>query len=111
MPSANEKGELKAQERREFLSYVWGLGLALALTIVPFAIVKWSAMTPLAVLAFIGVFALAQIVVHFRFFLHISSRQKREDLQLLIFSGLILSIMLAGTLWIMASLALRMGMT
>jgi len=43
--------------------------------------------------------------------LHISLRQKREDLLLLIFSALILSIMLAGTLWIMASLALRMGMT
>jgi cytochrome o ubiquinol oxidase operon protein cyoD len=111
MPSGNKKVELKAQERREFLSYAWGVGLALALTIVPFAIVKWSAMPPVAVLAFIGVFALAQIVVHFGFFLHISFRQKREDLQLLIFSALILSIMLAGTLWIMASLALRMGMT
>lgn len=111
MPSGNKKVELKAQERREFLSYAWGVGLALVLTFVPFALVKWSAMTPLVVLAVIGVFALAQIVVHFRCFLHISLRQKREDLLLLIFSALILSIMLAGTLWIMASLALRMGMT
>ncbi len=101
MPSGNEKADLKAQERRDFLSYVWGLGLALALTIVPFAMVKWGAMTPLVMLAVIGVLALVQIVVHFRFFLHISFRQKREDLQLLIFSALILSIMLAGTLWIM----------
>jgi hypothetical protein len=50
------------------------------------------------------------IMVHFRFFLHIGFRQKREDLQLLLFSALLLIIMVTGTLWIMASLAVRMTM-
>jgi cytochrome o ubiquinol oxidase operon protein cyoD len=58
----------------------------------------------------IGAFALAQILMHFRFFLHIGLRQKREDLQLLLFSALLLTIMVSGTIWIMASLAQRMKM-
>ncbi len=58
----------------------------------------------------IGVFALAQMIVHFRFFLHIGFQHKREDLQLILFSALLLFIMVAGTIWIMASLAIRMSM-
>ena len=92
------------------LSYVWGAGLALLLTVVPFALVQWPVMPRLPVLIVIGVFALLQTVVHFRFFLHIGWRQKREDLQLILFSALLLIIMVAGTIWIMSSLALRMGM-
>ena len=54
--------------------------------------------------------ALAQMLVHFRFFLHVSLSQKREDLLLILFSAVLLTIMVAGTIWIMASLALRMAM-
>ncbi|OTP65282.1 Cytochrome O ubiquinol oxidase subunit IV [Caballeronia sordidicola] len=49
--------------------------------------------------------------MHFRFFLHISFSHQREDLQLILFSALLLGIMVAGTVWIMTSLAQRMGMT
>jgi cytochrome o ubiquinol oxidase operon protein cyoD len=75
---------------------------------VPFALVHWVAMPRLSLPSVIGAFALAQMVVHFRFFLHIGFRQKREDLQLILFSTLLLVIMVAGTIWIMASLAMRM---
>ncbi len=98
----------KLEERKEFHSYVWGIALALVLTLVPFALVHWAAMPGLPLLSVIGVFALLQMVVHFRFFLHIGFRQKREDLLLILFSTLILFIMVAGTIWIMASLAMRM---
>jgi len=98
----------KLEERKEFHSYVWGIALALVLTLVPFALVHWAAMPGLPLLSVIGVFALVQMVVHFRFFLHIGFRQKREDLQLILFSTLLLVIMVAGTIWIMASLAPRM---
>ncbi len=100
----------KREERREFFSYVWGIGLALLLTLVPFAVVHWSAAPHFALLIMIGAFALLQMLVHFRFFLHIGFRQKREDLQLLLFSALLLAIMVVGTIWIMANLALRMTM-
>jgi cytochrome o ubiquinol oxidase operon protein cyoD len=98
----------KLEERKEFNSYVWGIALALVLTLVPFALVHWVAMPGLSLLSVIGAFALVQMVVHFRFFLHIGFRQKREDLQLILFSTLLLVIMVAGTIWIMASLAMRM---
>jgi cytochrome o ubiquinol oxidase operon protein cyoD len=96
------------EERKEFRSYVWGIALALVLTLVPFALLHWAVMPVLSLLSVIGAFALVQMVVHFRFFLHISFRQKREDLLLILFSTLLLVIMVAGTIWIMASLAMRM---
>ena len=102
--------ELEQQERREFRSYVWGIGLALLLTVVPFALVHWVVIPRFPLLIVIGAFALVQMLVHFRFFLHIGFKQKREDLQLILFSTLLLTIMVAGTIWIMASLALRMTM-
>jgi len=98
----------KLEERKEFRSYIWGIALALVLTLVPFALVHWAAMPRLWLLSAIGAFALVQIVIHFRFFLHIGFWQKREDLQLILFSTLLLVIMVTGTIWIMASLAMRM---
>ncbi|MHB8743650.1 MAG: cytochrome o ubiquinol oxidase subunit IV [Sulfuricaulis sp.] len=98
----------KLEERKEFHSYVWGIALALVLTLVPFALVYWAAMPGLPLLSVIGAFALVQMVAHFRFFLHIGFRQKREDLLLILFSTLLLVIMVAGTIWIMASLAMRL---
>ena len=98
----------KLEERKDFHSYVWGIALALVLTLVPFALVHWAVIPGVSLLRVIGALALVQIVVHFRFFLHIGFRQKREDLQLILFSTLLLVIMVAGTIWIMASLAMRM---
>jgi cytochrome o ubiquinol oxidase operon protein cyoD len=103
------RSERGAEERQDFRSYVWGIGLALLLTLVPFALVHWAAMSRVSLLIVIGVFALAQILVHLRFFLHIGVKEKREDLQLVVFSALLLTIMVAGTIWIMASLAMRMA--
>ncbi|MEO7053220.1 MAG: cytochrome C oxidase subunit IV family protein [Rhodanobacter sp.] len=102
--------DLQRDERREFQSYVWGIGLALLLTLVPFALVQWTAVPRVPLLIVIGAFALVQMLVHFHFFLHIGFGKKREDLQLILFSTLLLSIMVAGTIWIMASLAARMAM-
>jgi cytochrome o ubiquinol oxidase operon protein cyoD len=85
--------------------------MALVLTVVPFALVYWFFnISRFLLLIAIGAFALVQILVHFRFFLHIGFKQKREDLQLLLFSGLLLTFMVGGTIWIMASLAERMAL-
>ncbi len=103
---SEEEADGRASELR---SYLWGYGLALALTLVPFGLVAWGVLARTAVYWVLGVFALVQIVVHFRFFLHIDvSKQKREDLQLILFSTLILALMVGGTLWIMYNLYLRM---
>ncbi len=108
--NTDSRADLLHEERREFRTYIWGIGLALLLTLVPFALLHWRALPRLPLLIVIGVFALVQMLVHFRFFLHIDFRHKREDLQLILFSALLLAIMVAGTVWIMASLALRMAM-
>lgn len=95
--------------RRELRSYLIGYGLALALTLMPFALVTWGGMSQSATLSFLGTSALVQVAVHLHFFLHIDlSRQKREDLQLILFSLLLLIIMAVGTIWIMRNLAMRM---
>ena len=105
---AGDRTTPSGEERRDFRSYAWGIALALLLTLVPFALVHWAGVRPFPPLIVIGVFAVVQMIVHFRFFLHISFSQKREDLQLILFSTLVLIIMVGGTVWIMGSLALRM---
>ena len=98
-------GEASAERR----SYAVGLALAVVLTAVPFALVGLGVLGRGATLWVIGGCALVQIVVHFRFFLHIDlSRQKREDLQLILFTTLILVLMCGGTIWILFDLYGRM---
>lgn len=97
-------------ERRDFVTYLTGFVLALILTFAPFALVAWSSARARTILYVIGVLALVQILVHFRCFLHIGFRRKREDLLLILFSGLLLVIMIGGTIWIMTSLAQRMAL-
>lgn len=95
--------------RSEARLYLAGFGLALTLTLIPFGLVHWRLMQGRALAITIAVLAVAQIVVHLRYFLHINlSRQKREDLQLILFTVLLLAIMAFGTLWIMGNLAARM---
>lgn len=97
------------ENARELRSYFIGYGLALILSIVPFALVIWGGLGASTTLAIIAGFALVQIVVHFRFFLHIDlSEQKREDLQLILFSVLLFTLMAGGTIWIMFNLRMRM---
>ncbi len=94
---------------REVRHYLIGFGLALALTLIPFAIIYWKMLAFKPALTVIGLCALLQMVVHLRFFLHIDlSRQKREDLQLILFSVLLLAIMALGTIWIIGNLGMRM---
>lgn len=97
------------EARRELRSYFWGAALALFLTAAAFGIAVFK-LIPLAwLLPVIGLLALLQIVVQFRFFLHIDlSRSKREDLQLILFTGLLVFIMVAGSIWILWSLDARM---
>ncbi len=103
------EGEDRAEFVRELSSYIAGFVLAVLLTGAAFGLVYWSALPHAWLMIAVGAFALIQIAVHFRFFLHIDlSQQKREDLQLILFSALILAIMVGGTIWILGDLASRM---
>jgi cytochrome o ubiquinol oxidase subunit IV len=96
--------------KHELRSYLIGFGLALTLTLAAFAVVViGGGLEPMHRIALIAIFGLVQLVVHFGFFLHIDfSKQKREDLHLILFSVLLLIIMVGGTIWIITNLAMRM---
>jgi cytochrome o ubiquinol oxidase operon protein cyoD len=97
------------ERAKEIRSYVIGYGLALALTAAAFAVVHWPTLTSAATFGVILALGLVQMVVHFRFFLHISLKTTaRHDLQLILFSALIISLMVSGTLVILFNLRARM---
>ena len=96
----------KASEVR---SYLIGYGLALLLTCAAFAAIRWQSYSAATTLAVLFGLALVQMVVHFRFFLHIRlGRSSRDDLQLILFSALIVTLMVSGTLVILFNLRERM---
>ena len=93
-----------AAYRSDLRTYLVGLTLAVLLSTIPFALVAGTGLGRTALLWVIGVCALPQVLVHFRCFLHIDlSRQKRDDLQLILFSTMIVLLMVSGTIWIMWS--------
>ncbi|MDB5541105.1 MAG: cytochrome-c oxidase [Devosia sp.] len=98
-----------ADATRERRGYIRGFGLALLLTAGSFGLVAFAHLPVAVLLPALGILALAQIVVHFRYFLDIDlSRSKREDLQLIQFSSLLILIMVGGSLWILYDLDQRM---
>lgn len=101
--------ENQLEYAKELRSYRTGFILALVLSAVAFALVAWGALPPGPLLTTVFVLGLIQILVHFRFFLHIDlSRSKRDDLDLLLFSTLIILLMVGGTLVILFNLHHRM---
>lgn len=98
-----------AEGRSELNGYIAGALLSIALTIVAFAAVLWFDLGRATALVIVAVAGVAQLIVQVRYFLHIDlSRQKREDLQLILFSLVLLTLMAGGTIWIMGNLAGRM---
>ena len=64
-------------KRDELRSYATGYGLALVLTAAAFAAVHWQGFTAATTLGIVLGLGLVQMVVHFRFFLHISLGNRR----------------------------------
>ena len=98
-----------AIERGEIGSLVLGYGLALVLTLCAFGIVVLHVLTGRQAFYAVLGFGLAQMLVHFRFFLHIDLRRNSwPDLQLLLFSAVIVALMVGGTLVVLFNLRARM---
>ncbi|WP_254444342.1 MULTISPECIES: cytochrome o ubiquinol/quinol oxidase subunit IV [unclassified Ruegeria] len=97
--------------RRERRRYVIGYGGSLLLTLVVFGIAYLFGIEKRGVYLTIGLLGLAQLVVQLVYFLHIDRRRSsREDLDLILFSTLVLLIIIGGTVWILGNLAVRMHM-
>jgi cytochrome o ubiquinol oxidase subunit IV len=89
--------------------YLIGIVLAFVLTAIPFGIVATGALPRDSALIAIVVAAVAQILVHLRFFLHIDFESTpRENLIALAFAAVLIFIMVGGSLWIMFDLYHRM---
>ena len=87
--------------------YIVGFVLAIALTAIPFALVMshMVAGTPLVIAGF----ALAQILVHVVYFLHVNtSEEQRWNLMALLYTGVMVFIVIGGSLWSMHHLYLNM---
>ena len=92
---------------KEFHHYLIGFALAAVLTIIPFTLVA----TVGGVVSYVVLIlcAILQVIVHLRFFLHLSFKgQQKEDLQLVLFTGFILFLMIGGTIWVLGDLYTRM---
>jgi cytochrome o ubiquinol oxidase operon protein cyoD len=107
---SNVKQQNKADAyRHDLRGYQTGFTLAAILTIVPFALVAAGTLSTMAALWVIGVLGLVQIAVHVRYFLHVDlSPEKREEFSLMVFSGSLLAVMIAGMLWILFNMNARM---
>ncbi|NRD89073.1 cytochrome o ubiquinol oxidase subunit IV [Sphingopyxis sp. BSNA05] len=101
----------RAPYHRDLRTYLIGFALAILLTSLSFWGALKAGLSPSNTLLLVGVLGLAQLIVHLRFFLHIDrSRQKREDLDLILFTTLVILIIVLGTVWILGNLASRMHM-
>ncbi|MCE4224957.1 cytochrome-c oxidase [Methylobacterium sp. C25] len=95
--------------RADLATYAFGYLLALVLTGAAFALVRWRWAGGTKALAVVFGLALAQAIVHFRCFLHVDlKRSARDDLQLILFSTLIVLLMVGGTLVVLLNLRMRM---
>jgi cytochrome o ubiquinol oxidase operon protein cyoD len=95
------------EKSKEFHHYLIGFALAAVLTIIPFTLVATVGGAGSYVVLVLC--AILQVIVHLRFFLHLSFKgQQREDLQLVLFTGFILFLMIGGTIWVLGDLYTRM---
>ena len=86
-----------------FRGYMTGLVLAVILTAIPFWLVMGDVIDSSAwTITIIITLAAVQIVVHMVYFLHLDAKTESGwNLLSLIFTGMLLVIMLVGSLWIM----------
>ncbi len=93
-PSGASRGTLK--------SYATGFILSLTLTALAFGLVMSGALPPSEILFGIIVAAVVQIIVQMHYFLHLdASSSQRWNVMVLVYTVLIITILVGGTLWIM----------
>lgn len=89
--------------------YLIGFALSVVLTAIPFWLVMERPFGAGATAAIILIFAVAQIVVHMVFFLHMSPKAEGGwSITSLAFTVIVVCIMMAGSLWVMHHLNTNM---
>lgn len=96
-------------EQTETRSLIVGYGTALLLTLSAFGLVVLHLLTGRQAFYTVLGLGFVQLIVHLRFFLHIDLRRSaRADLQLILFSTLVIALMVGGTLVVVFNLRGRM---
>jgi cytochrome o ubiquinol oxidase operon protein cyoD len=92
-------------------SYIVGFVLAVVLTAIPFALVASQTLSRTQTILVIAAAAVLQILVHLRFFLHLSfARSARENLFAVAFTAVLIFLMVGGSIWVMLDLHMRMAL-
>lgn len=100
----------EAEYHATFKGYAVGFLLSVLLTAVPFWLVMGKVLpTPGLTAAVILGFAAVQVVVHMVYFLHMNAKVEQGwSLLALVFTGVLVVIMLAGSIWVMHHLNTNM---
>ena len=92
-------------------NYLIGFALAVVLTAIPFALVAMGVLPRSTTFVIVALAAIAQILVHLRFFLNLGlASTPRENLLAMAFAAVLIVIMVGGSMWIMFDLDYRHGM-
>jgi cytochrome o ubiquinol oxidase operon protein cyoD len=92
--------------------YLVGFVLAVMLTAIPFALVATGVFSRITTLGLVSVSAVIQVLVHLRYFLHLSFSPRDGWFGFSIaFTLLVLVIMIAGSMWILVALGRHMTPT
>ena len=102
-------GARNGQGHGSFEGYLVGYVASVLLTLGSFVAVQSSALTPASVTAAVAVLAIAQMLVHLIFFLHINtSPNQRTNILAFAVTMFIVIVIVAGSLWIMGHLESNM---
>lgn len=97
-PGAHDAGHGHATRR----GYLIGFLLSVVLTAIPFWLAMTGVLPAQATAVIVTLLALAQIVVHTIFFLHVNTKAEGGwTLLALVFTAIIVMIVILGSLWIM----------
>ena len=93
-------------------TYIIGFILSIILTLVAYEITAEHILTGTSVVTAILSLGVGQLLVQLIFFLHLSKKSRaRWNLTALIFTGLVVALLVVGTLWIMNNLNYNMTMS
>ncbi|MGA7781379.1 MAG: cytochrome o ubiquinol oxidase subunit IV [Paraburkholderia sp.] len=89
--------------------YVAGFVLAVLLTAASFGLVMFGVVPPQSAMLVLAVLALAQIVVHLVFFLHLNtSSGQRWNVMAFCYTAIAAVILIGGTVWVMHNVSMNM---
>lgn len=91
--------------------YIVGFILSIVLTVIPFALVIYGRGSISTGWIYVGLAlaAAAQVIAQLHYFLHLDrSSDQSWNVQAILFAGLIIVILVGGSVWIMADLHSRM---